>query len=70
MSVSIVEDDEGLDFIGSSSKDEQYRFFSIEVSKEAIEVTFAYARGPEAITELIDTLNETMRVYEELQNGD
>ena len=30
MSVSIVENAYGLDFIGSSSKDEQYRFFSIE----------------------------------------
>ena len=69
MSVSIVENDEGLDFIGSSTKEEQYRFFSIEVSKEAIEVTFAYARGPEAIAELIATLNETMRIYKELQDG-
>lgn len=69
MSVNIVENDYGLDFIGSSSKDEQYRFFSVEVSKEVIEVGFAYAHGPEAITELIATLNETMRVYEELQNG-
>ena len=66
MSVSIVKNN----FIGSSSKGEQYRFFSIEVSKKAIEVEFAYARGPEAIAELIATLNETMRVYEELQNGD
>lgn len=70
MSVNIIENGYGLDFIGSSSRDEQYRFFSIEASKEAIEVEFAYARGPEAIAELIDTLNETMRVYEELQNGD
>ena len=42
MGVNIVENIYGLDFIGRSSKDEQYRFFSVEVE-------FVYARAPEAM---------------------